>query len=165
MGKEFPRKCIKYVVIGQGKPFLRASELQLRANAVGRYQEDEQHHHAWHHHGREIDIVVGPRVGYLMKVDTNGLQEGLYLATGKATGTHGGLSDSRRPQRTDGLQVLHQQRACHHRCIAVIVRYLGLPAGQQFVGGAFRNIEECVNLVLLDGMASLSNRRITVYDL
>ena len=33
--QEFPNECIKNVIVGQGKPVLRASELQFRTNAIG----------------------------------------------------------------------------------------------------------------------------------
>ena len=141
------------------EPFLRAVELQLRTDAIGRDEEDEQHQHAGHQHSGKVDVIVSGGIGYLVQVDGDGLQESLDLFVSIAASPHGGLSDGRRAQHGNGLQVAIEQSARYHRRHRVIKGYLGLTAAQQVVGSAFGNVEESIYLILLDGLTRGTHRR------
>ena len=107
--QELAHQRYRYAVVGHLQPFLRRAELQFRAQRVGRYQEDKQHNQSWYQHRRQVRVVTGPRVGYLVQVYAYGLQECLYLGIRESLGAHRGLTYCCRAQCGDGLQVLHQQ--------------------------------------------------------
>ena len=100
-----------------------------------------------------------------MEIDTDRLQERLYLFGGIALGPHRGLSYGRRAEGGDGLQILHQQRTRHDRGEVVIIRDLRTAGREQLFCRALGDVEESVDLVLLNGMASLSDTRITSHHL
>ena len=105
LGDELAQDSHHDIAVGFRNQFLAAIELQLHTEGIGRDKEHEKHHHTRHENGGEIHIVVAPGIGYLMKVDADGLQERLYLLRRKALGTHRGLTHRCGAKRSDGLQM------------------------------------------------------------
>ena len=63
----------------------------------------------------------------------------------------------RTTERGDGLQVSEKERASRQRHTAIVERNLRLLGSHQSCFRAFGDVEEGIDVVLLDGMASLSH--------
>ena len=153
--QQFTRKRYDDVVVGHREPLFRSIELQFGSERIGRNEEHEQHQNAGDEHRGKIEIVACPRIAYHVQVDADGLQEGGNLLIGKTFGSHSGLPNGSRTQRGYCLQVAVKQRARCERSLAVVERNLGLTGREHSVGGSFRNVEESVDLVFLNGVAGL----------
>ncbi len=86
----------EHIIVSPGKPVLARVEFQLSTHRVGRDEKDEEHDDSRHHERTKIDIITAPRVGNLMHIQFDRLQECLYLPGSISLGAHRGLSHSRR---------------------------------------------------------------------
>ena len=162
--KEFAQEHRPCVFAGGGKQLVRPAELQLRAEGVGGYEEHEEQHTAGDEHGAEVEVIVCPRVRHGVHVDGYGLQEGLYLPLGVSLCRHRFRPYSGGAQRGDGLHVLIQQGTGCERRVAIVERDLGLPRGEEPVGGALGEVHEAVDLVFLHCLACLVYAVVVGYD-